>query len=383
MTHHCSVRPLPDRVAPQPNQGDDPLSMAHLHTTVIGGVDCHLETHHAVALDAQGRRLGDQPFPATRHGYAALLAWLQQFGRLHAVGVESTASYGAGLTRVLVAAGVHVIEVNQPHRQLRQRRGKTDAIDAEGAARSVLSGEAAAVPKDTSGSIEAVRYVRVVRAGAVKARTAALAQLGALIATAPAAFREQLQQCASVHARVTTCARLRCDATRLHQPLHAAKLALRSLSRRILALEAEIASFDQQLTTLLTTLAPRTLAVRGVGAITAAQLLLTAGQNAERITDEAAFAHLCGAAPIPASSGKTNRHRLNFGGDRQANAALYLIAVCRLRYCERTRAYAARRTADGRSKRDILRCLKRYIARELFHTLRADLAALNVASTAA
>jgi transposase len=351
--------------------------MAHLQTIVIGGVDCHLDTHHAVALDALGQRLGDQPFPATGQGYAALLAWLQQFGRLQAVGVESSAAYGAGLTRVLLAAGVHVIEVNQPHRHLRFRRGKTDAIDAEGAARSVLSGEACAVPKDTTGSVEALRYLRVVRASAVKARTAALAQLGELIATAPAAFREQLGRCASVHARVTTCARLRIDPTMLQQPLAAAKLALRSLSRRILALDAEIDRFDQQLTRLVGALAPRTLALRGVGTITAAQLLITAGQNAERITDEAAFAHLCGAAPIPASSGKTNRHRLNVGGDRQANAALYLIAVGRLRYCERTRAYAARRTVEGRSKRDILRCLKRYIAREIYHTLQADLAALN------
>jgi len=349
--------------------------MAHLETTVIGGVDCHQQTHHAVALDNHGRRLGDQAFAATSHGYDQLLRWLQQFGHLQAVGVESTASYGAGLTRHLRSAGLHVIEVNQPHRQLRSRHGKTDAIDAEGAARKVLSGEATARPKDTTGSVEAMRQLRLVRASAVKARTAALQQLGELTVTAPAALRERLTTATSLHTRAAACARLRPDLARLEQPLEAAKLALRSLGHRILALDAEIATFDQQLSTLVTAVAPRTVALLGVGTHTAVQLLITLGQNADRIADEAAFAHLCGVAPIPASSGKTQRHRLNRRGDRQANAALYLIAVCRLRYCERTRAYAARRTADGRSKPDILRCLKRFIARQLYHTLRADLAA--------
>jgi transposase len=348
--------------------------MADSTMTVIGGVDCHLDTHHAVALDGEGRRLGDQSFPASSSGYQQLLQWLQRFGAVQAVGVESTASYGAGLTRCLVAAGLTVVEVNQPHRQLRYRRGKTDALDAEGAARKVLSGEAIAQPKDTTGSIEAIRQLRVVRASAVKARTAALAQLGELIATAPATLRERLTPSTSLHAQAVRCARLRADQRRLHEPLEAVKLALCSLSRRILTLDREIARFDTQLSRLIVVVAPRTTALLGVGPLTAAQLLITAGQNAHRIGDEAAFAHLCGVAPIPASSGKTHRHRLNFGGDRQANAALYLIAVCRLRYCERTRAYAARRTTEGRSKRDILRCLKRYIAREVFHALRADLA---------
>jgi transposase len=349
--------------------------MTDVETTVIGGVDCHLETHHAVAIDAQGRRLGDQSFPANRCGYHQLLTWLRHFGPIQAVGIESTASYGAGLTRSLVAAGCRVIEVNQPHRHLRYRHGKTDVIDAEGAARKVLSGEAITLPKDTSGSVEAIRQLRLVRASAVKARSAALVQLGQLITTAPAAFRERLTACTSLHAQATRCARMRADQADLQQPLQAAKLALRSLSLRILALDREITSFDAHLDTLVTSVAPRTTALLGVGTHTAAQLLITLGQNAERLGNEADFAHLCGVAPIPASSGKTQRHRLNTGGDRQANAALYLIAVCRLRYCERTRAYATRRTAEGRSKRDILRCLKRYIARQIFHTLRADLAA--------
>src|SRR5262249_17129763 len=273
----------------------------------IGGVDCHQHTHHAVALDEQGRSLGDQAFSATSHGYAQLLSWLQQFGRIQAVGVESTASYGAGLSRHLLGAGISVVEVNQPHRYLRSRRGKSDAIDAEGAARKVLSGEATALPKDTTGSVESIRQVRLVRASAIKARTAALEQLGELTTTAPAEWRERLGPRTSLHTWATTCVRLRPDLARLEHPLEAAKLALRRLGQRILALDAEIASFDTHLSRLVTSVAPQTTALLGLGTLTTAQLLITLGQNAERIADEAAFAHLCGVAPIPASSGKTSR----------------------------------------------------------------------------
>jgi transposase len=352
--------------------------MADNETTVVGGVDCHLGTHHAVALDSYGRRLGDHEFRATQAGYGQLLRWFQGFGVVAALGVESTASYGAGLTRFLIAAGLKVIEINQPHRHLRYRRGKSDAIDAEGAARKVLSGEATAIPKDSTGIIESIRQLHLVRASAIKARTAALAQLGDLLATAPAELREALSR-KTLRGQATLCARLRPDLARLIEPLQAAKLAVRTVSQRILALDAEIATFDQYLTELVSRAAPSTIARLGIGIVSAAQLLVTAGQNLDRLHSEAAFAHLCGAAPVPASSGKTTRHRLNNGGDRQANASLHRIAVVRLRYCERSRAYAAKRTAEGHSKREILRCLKRYIAREVFHSLQDDLATLSAA----
>jgi hypothetical protein len=357
--------------------------MTHLERSVIGGVDCHQLTHHAVAVDDRGQRLGDHAFAATSRGYDQLLTWLQQFGRIDRLGVESTSSYGAGLTRSLLRQGIRVIEVNQPHRQLRRRKGKSDPIDAEGAARKVLSGEATAVPKDTTGSVEAIRQLHLVRASAVKLRTAALEQLGELLTTAPAELRERFAPRTSLHTRAQACAHLQPDLAHLHQPLEAAKLALRCLAQRILAMDAEIASLDAHLQPLIRSVAPRTTALLGVGSVTAAQLLISVGQNAERIGTEAAFAQLCGVAPIPASSGKTTRHRLNSGGNRHANSALYLIAVCRLRYCERTRAYALRRTAEGRSKREILRCLKRYIAREVYQTLRADLAPHAATATAA
>lgn len=342
---------------------------------VIGGVDCHSATHYAVALDQHGRRLGDQEVRATAAGYEQVLSWLRSFGTLEAVGVESTSSYGAGLTRVLIAAGVHVVEINQPHRHLRSRRGKSDAVDAEAAARAVLAGDASGRPKDTTGIVEAIRQLRLVRTSAVKSRTAACGQLRDVITTAPTALRAQLNGL-SPASKLHTCARLRPALSRLREPLEAAKVALRSLSVRVQALDAEIATLDQQLAALVAEAAPRTLSRFGVGPLTTAQLLVSGGQNMARLVSEAAFAHLCAAAPIPASSGLTRRHRLNPYGDRHANAALHTVALVRLRYCDRTRAYAARRTAQGLSKRDVLRCLKRYLARELFHTLTADLAAL-------
>ena len=356
--------------------------MANEHADVtpgiVGGVDCHAQTHQAAALDDRGRRLGDRAFPATREGYRQLLAWLRRFGPVIAIGVEGTGAYGAGLSRFLTAAGERVIEVNQPHRHTRHRRGKSDPIDAEAAARKVLAGEATAVPKDSTGRVEAIRQLRLARASAVKARSAALTQLGELIVTAPAELREHLQRHRkTLRGRAGLCARLRPDRRRLADPLQAAKLALRSLAERIQTLDAEIAALDAHLAALVTAAAPRTTALLGVGTGHAGQLLVTAGQNLGRLRSEAAFAHLCAADPIPASSGQTTRHRLNPGGDRAANAALHLIAVVRLRYCERTRAYAARRTAEGLSKREIIRCLKRYIAREVYHALRADLADLQ------
>jgi len=367
----CSVGPLLKEDAMTTSDG----------ATVVGGVDCHSRVHHAVALARTGRRLGDRACAVTAAGDAELLGWLRGFGTVAVVGVESTGSYGAALTRFLLEAGVRVVEVNQPHAHLRRRRGKTDAVDAEAAARKVLSGEATAVPKDSGGTVEAIRQIRLARRSAVSARTVALCQLGDLIVTAPAALRARLPR-QSLRGQASICARLRPNRRALTDPVQAAKLALRTRGRRIEALDAEIARLDEHLEQLVHAVAPRTIALLGIGPQHASQLLVTAGQNITRLYGEAAFAHLCGVDPIPASSGKTTRHRLNPGGDRDANSALHMIAVVRLRYCERTQKYATRRIAEGRSKREILRCLKRYIAREVYRTLRADLADLVAAPAA-
>jgi transposase len=345
--------------------------------SVVAGVDAHTDEHHVAVLDRQGRLLASHAFPTTAAGYAALIRWLRRHGRIQRVGVESSGAYAAALVRTLLAGGIEVVEVNQPHPHARQRLGKSDPIDAELAARAALSGQASAVPKQTSGIVEAIRQLAVARAGALKARTAALQQLDDLLITAPEQLRSELRRGRTLKARAALCLQLRPDPSRLHEPLQAGKLALRSLARRIRALNDELAELDQQLEKLVSAAAPRTVQLFGVGTQSASQLLITAGQNIDRLRGEAAFAKICGAAPIQASSGRTTRHRLDYGGDRQANRALHMIAVCRLRYCPRTQTYAARRKAEGLNQREILRCLKRYIARQTYHTLHADLAALN------
>jgi transposase len=351
------------------------MTEQHTLVEVTGGVDTHKDTHVAAAKDGVGRVLGTQAFPATPAGFAALWAWLCGWGSVVAVGVEGTGSYGAGLARYLTAQAVRVVEVNRPDRAQRRRRGKSDPQDAINAAAAVQSGEASATPKAGTGIVEAIRVLRTVRAAAVKCRTVALNQLDSLIVTAPAALRASLTELRQA-TRLAHCVALR-PGTDLADPTHATKTALRRLARRIRHLTEEIAQADTDLATLTRTAAPRTLARFGVGPDCAAQLLTTAGDNPDRLHSEAAFAHLCGVAPIEASSGRTTKHRLNPAGDRHANAALHRIVIVRLRHCPRTKAYLQKRTTQGLSKRDIIRCLKRYVAREIYNALRADHTALT------
>jgi transposase len=244
-----------------------------------------------------------------------------------------------------------------------------------------LAGKATTIPKQTDGIVESIRLLRVTRGGAVKARSAAMVSLSQLIITAPQQLREQLAVRLSIRGKAALCRKLRPALSDLDQPTQAAKLALRSLARRIQELDLEIAELDEQLKPLVARAAPRTTQLLGISTGHAGQLLITAGQNIQRMRGEGAFAALCGASPIPASSGRTTRHRLNYGGDRDANRTLHMIAVCRLRHCARTQAYAARRTKEGKTKREIIRCLKRYIARETYHALTADLADLGQLQT--
>jgi transposase len=335
-------------------------SMTNRTRGIVVGVDAHADTHDAAVLDDCGRLLGTRSFPADAAGYRELTQWIGRFGPIVAIGVESTGSYAAGLVRHLRAEGLEALEVNQPHAHTRRRRGKSDPIDAEMAARHVLAANRLVIAKETTGIVEAIRQLRVARAGAVKARSAALNALTGLIVTAPEQLRQQLSVRKTTRARATLCARLRPNQARLHDPVHAAKAALRSLARRVIDLDAEIDLLDRQLKQLVATAAPVTTARVGVSTGHAGSLLVTAGQNIERLRHEASFAALCGASPIPVSTGRSDRHRLNYGGDRDANRALHLIAVCRLRHCKRTRAYAERRTAEGKTKTEIIRCLKRY-----------------------
>ena len=321
----------------------------------------------AVAKDQLGRHLGQTTVATDPKGYRDLLVWARARGEVEAWGVEGTGSFGAALARFLRETDQRVIEVNRPDRRTRRQRGKSDPVDAEAAARAVLAGEATAVPKDRDDRVEMVRALRMARSSAVKARTQAINGLKALVVTAPAELREQLRDLSTTEL-VRTCSRLRPGD--VATPLAATKLALRSLARRLKDLEVEIKVLEPQIARLTAAAAPSLAKIFGVGPEVAGTLLETAGDNPERLRSEAAFAHLCGVSPIEASSGKTVRRRLNRGGDRQANAALYRVVLVRLRNDERTKEYARRRTAEGKSTTEIMRCLKRYVAREVFAALR-------------
>lgn len=338
---------------------------------VVGGVDTHLDAHTAAVIDPVGRVLGTEQFPATAPGYTALLAWMRGHGQLLRVGVEGTGAYGAGLARVLRGQDVEVIEVDRPNRKTRRFQGKSDPIDAIAAAKAALAGQRTGIPKQRDGRVEALRNLRVARRSAVEQRADTQRQIKTLIVTAPDELRARLRGLA-VKQLIATCATLRPDRADAASPATAVKLALRSLARRHQQLAVEITDLDELLEPLVVAINPDLLAVHGVGAEVAGQLLVTAGQNHDRLSSEAAFAMLCGAAPLPASSGKTTRHRLNRGGDRQANAALYRVVLSRLRWDPNTRAYMQRRTKDGLSKKEIIRCLKRYVARELYQIITSN-----------
>ena len=339
---------------------------------VTGGVDTHKEFHVAAALDEVGKVLDTAQFPATPGGYKQLHRWLTSFGDVDAVGVEGTGVWGAGLARFLRNAKVRVIEVTRQNRQHRRRHGKSDDADAIGAARLVLSEEATAEPKNAAGAVEAIRVLQVARRSAIKARTQAANQMHAVVVTATEDLRSRL-------AGLTT-TQLADQASRLRpgpvtDPASAAKTTMRVLARRWHALSAEIAALDEHLQALTSAAAPRLLELHGVGVQNASALLTTAGDNPDRLRSERSFAALCGTNPVNASSGKSQgRHRLNRGGDRSANSALYLIAISRLRSHQPTREYMQRRLAEGKTRKEVIRCLKRYIARDVYNAITADLA---------
>jgi len=333
---------------------------------VTVGVDTHKDTHVARAKDQLGRRLGERAIPTTPAGYADLLGWAEGLGVLEAFGLEGTSSYGAGLARHLRREGQVVVEVIRPNRQARRRNGKSDPADADAAASAVLSGDASGPPKAGDGTVEMIRALRVARSTALKARTQAANAMQALVVTAPDQLRQSLRGLSKIEL-VRTCARARPG--KLAGTTAATKAALRSLAVRHEALEAEVKALDGEIGPLIATTAPELLAVFGVGPDTAGALLVAAGDNPDRLRSDAAFSMLCGSSPVEASSGKVTRHRVNRGGDRQANAALYRIVVVRLRHHEATQDYMRRRTTEGKSKPEIIRCLKRYVAREIYTVL--------------
>lgn len=338
-------------------------------SSIVGGVDTHKDLHVAAVVDAQDRLLGTACFPTTRHGYKTMLAWMRSFGEVCRVGVECTGTYGAGLLRYLQRAGITTLEVTTPDKTVRRKRGKDDTIDAENAAHAAYAGVRTVTPKTRDGMIEALRVLKVCRKTAVAARRVALQMIQTQVISAPEELRDQLRNMTRM-LLIRTLAAWRPDLSGYRDVTMAYRIALKSLARRYLELHDEIADLDVMIQAIVDDLAPELVSRTGVGYESAAQLLITAGDNPDRLVSEASFAALCGVSPIPASSGKTQRHRLNRGGDRAANSALHIIAIGRLRLDVTTQAYVARRVAEGHSKLEALRCLKRYIARELYYVLR-------------
>lgn len=372
-------------------------SMQLRRDDVIVGVDTHKDNHIAVAIDGLGGRLGDIAIPATIAGFEELLAFCLAFvgsaGRLIGFGIEGTGSYGIGLARHLRNQGHEVHEIARPARAVERRlAGKNDTIDAEHAARQLLAGHGLSTPKTADGAVETIRLIKIAYDGAVQARTTAMITLKATLATGSETLRAELEKLTD-HKLITACAALEGPAPARPvrrgapavvvptDPDAAMRHVLSSMAKRWLALHEEAKAHAASLKALTTAAAPRLLEAVGVGYDTAAQMLITAGDNTNRIKSEAAFAKMCGACPIPAGSGKTNnRHRLYRGGNRQANAALYRVVIVRMRWHQPTIDYVARRTAEGLSKREIIRCLKRYLARELFRLLPTPDAVTNPAA---
>ena len=336
---------------------------------IVGGVDTHRDINVAAVIDSNGGLLGVESFPTTPTGHRQAHAWMNSFGELERVGIEGTGAYGAGLARHLMSQGVIVIEVDRPNRQRRRRVGKSDQIDAIEAARAVLSGRCHGRAKSGDGNAEALRTLMVVKRSARSARIRTIVQLRHLTFTAPEELRERF--------RGLNAARMVDEAARLRPRaggdpvVQTTKAAAVTLARRVQALDAELVALDAQIEPLVKAAAPALVNIYGVGIDTAAELLIAAGDNPERIRNEAAWAMICGVGPVPATSGlSANRYRLNRGGNRRANNALWRIAITRLGQHEpRSVAYMERRLADGKSKAEVIRCMKRAIARETFRAL--------------
>jgi transposase len=334
---------------------------------VTGGVDTHADVHVAAAIDHNGGVLGIESFNADRAGFENLAGWLAGFGPITRIGVEGTGSYGVGLARFLATTGIEVVEVDRPNRQVRRKKGKSDPTDAVAAARAALSGQASVTPKARNGPVEQMRVLLVARRSARQQRIQSLNQLRHLVFTAPEPIRVRFKDRYKA-GLVTEAANMR-----PHQGsnpvMFTTNIVIRDLARRVKALNAEMRNIDRMLTALIEETAPSLLELYGLGPDTAASLLVAAGDNPERLHSEQAWAHMCGVTPIAASSGKVTRYRLNRGGDRNANAALYRIVLTRMSSHDETRRYVTRRRAEGLNTAEIMRCLKRYVARQVYKHL--------------
>lgn len=348
------------------DQGQDAASVTKLYV----GVDTHADTHTVAALDGVGRVLWTKTYPATSVGYQAVITCLESLGPVGEtlVGVEGTNSYGAGLTRALVAGGFDVFEVLRPTRQVRRMDGKSDPIDAVEAARALISGRGVSVPKSGTGAAESLRCLNVARNKYVSVMKALSNAVLSLLITASVQVREKYEA-ETTRETLRKLRNCRPGCLGADSVDFFVLTSLKTMAKTHWDLNQAAAGLEDRMHALLQVHYPALLELYGVGTITAATLVAAAGDNPHRIRSEAAFAKMCGACPIPASSGKTNRYRLNRGGNRQANKALHQIAIVRMSNHEPTIQYAARQTERGKTKREILRQLKRALCRPIYRAL--------------
>lgn len=352
------------------------VKVSSVSRQVVGGVDTHKDLHVAAVVDEQDRILASESFATTRQGYKQMLTWMRSFGEVLRVGIECTGTYGAGLLRYLEQAGIAVLEVTAPDKSDRRKRGKDDTLDAGNAAHAAFAGIRTVTPKKRDGMVESLRVLKVCRKTAIQARRITLQLIQNTIVSAPDELRESLRTLTRMQL-IRTLAAWRPDLSSYRQVASAYRIALKSLGRRYLELHDEVADLDMMIAALVDDLAPELVSRNAIGYESAAQLLLTAGDNSDRFRSESSFAALCGVSPVQASSGKVTRHRLNRGGDRAANSALHIIAIGRLRTDARTQAYVSRRLAEGHSKLEAIRCLKRYIAREVYGIIQRRNSIIN------
>lgn len=338
-------------------------------SAIVGGVDTHKDLHVAAVVNQHNKVLGTEYFSTTRQGYRQMLAWMATFGSVQRIGVDCTGTYGSGLLRYLLKAGVEVLEVTTPDRMERHNRGKSDTIDAECAAHVAFARIRTVTPKTRDGMIESLRVLKNCRKTAISARKFALQIIHSNIVSAPDELREQLRNMTRMQL-IRTLGSWRPYASEYRNVTNVYRITLKSLARRYLELHDEIADLDVMIAAIVDELAPDLIKRNAVGYEIASQLLITAGDNPQRLSSESRFAALCGVSPVPVSSGKTNSYRLNRGGDRAANSALHIIAIGRLRTDAKTKEYVARRVAEGHTKMEAIRCLKRYISREVYTLLR-------------
>lgn len=347
---------------------NDPVN----HLTL--GVDTHLDNHVAVILNNLGQVIDTQEFKVDVTGYEKLYKWCHSFGELKQAGVEGTGTYGAGLCKFLLGKNIPVFEVNRPNRAIRRLKGKSDPTDAENAARSVLAKESTAIPKSHDGVVETLRYLIMERKSAVKSRTQAINQIRALLVTAPEHIRQSCYV-PSTSQCIMACKRLDSSIDSLLTQVLVS--TLKRLAERWEYLSDELKTINRELKSFTAKAAGKLLCQIGVGPYVAATLMVTAGDNPKRLTKESSFAALCGVSPLDASSGKKQRHRLNRGGARDANNALWTVTLIRMRSDPRTRKYVDKRVAQGKSLKEIQRCLKRYIVRELFPIIVTELSGVT------